>query len=123
MVFRGRSRRLTLSSTTLRKLPTPGIEAAPASRIFYLFNRLCVLFHFLNEIRGGGFPLRAPLLHFFKKKKKKLLGRRLSRDLSILGLGVLTYVLVIDVAHSKERIFNSQHRLIFDLLEETDRMA
>ena len=65
-----------LSSTTLGELPTPGIEAALASRILYLFNRLRVLFHYLNEIGGGGeggSALGTPFTFFQKKKKKNYL--------------------------------------------------
>ena len=61
-------RRSTVSSTMLGESPTHGIEAASASRILYLCNRPCVLLHYLNEIGGGVVPIRAPLLHFSKKK-------------------------------------------------------
>ena len=62
-----------LSSTTLGESPTHGIEEVPASRILCLCKRPRVLLHFLNEIRGV--PLRAPLLHCFKKNQVVVMKR------------------------------------------------
>ncbi|CAA7408297.1 unnamed protein product [Spirodela intermedia] len=51
------------------------------------------------------------------------LSKNLSQEFDIKSLGRLRYFLGIEVAHSKEGIFISQHKYTVDLLQETRQLA
>ena len=51
------------------------------------------------------------------------LRQRLLKEFDIKELGKLKYFLGIEVAHSKQGIFISQHKYVLDLLKETGKLG
>lgn len=56
-------------------------------------------------------------------REKKALWQYLTREFEIKELGRLNYFMRIEVAHSKESIFVSQHKHVIDLLKETRKLG